>query len=69
MNCDPIIQIAWNAGLSQFVGNKDQSEELKRFATLVAAAERNAIIAKLLEIGALEDGEFIAAIHARGEQE
>lgn len=42
--------------------------EIERFAQLVAAAEREAIIAKLLEIGALEDGTFIEAIRARGQQ-
>lgn len=40
MKRDPIIQMAWDAGLSQFFGNKDQSEELKRFANLIAQHER-----------------------------
>jgi hypothetical protein len=52
----------------------DEREETNRKANAswtlmcekMVAAEREAIIAKLLEIGALEDGEFIAAIRARG---
>ena len=39
-----------------------------RFAALVAAAEREAIIAKLLELGALGDGAYLEALHARGNQ-
>ena len=44
--------------------------QLERFADLVRAdaiaGEREAIISRLLEIGALEDGAFIEAIRARG---
>jgi hypothetical protein len=41
-------------------------EKLKAFEALVRADEREAIISRLLEIGALEDGAFIEAIRARG---
>jgi hypothetical protein len=34
----------------------------------MVAAEREAIISRLLEIGALEDGAFIEAIRARGDK-
>jgi hypothetical protein len=34
----------------------------------MVAAEREAIISRLLEIGALEDGAFIEAIQARGQK-
>ena len=40
--------------------------ELKAFEALVRADERETIISRLLEIGALEDGAFIEAIRARG---
>jgi hypothetical protein len=43
----------------------DYTEELKAFESLVRADEREAIISRLLEIGALEDGAFIEAIQAR----
>ncbi len=33
-----------------------------------AAAEREAIVKKLLELGALEDGTYVEAIRARGEK-
>jgi hypothetical protein len=39
---------------------------LERFVALVRADEREAIISRLLEIGALEDGAFIEAIRNRG---
>ena len=42
------------------------NERLKAFEALVRADEREAIISRLLEIGALEDGAFIEAIRARG---
>jgi hypothetical protein len=42
------------------------AQDLERFADLVRADEREAIISRLLEIGALEDGAFIEAIRARG---
>jgi hypothetical protein len=42
------------------------SKALERFEALVRADEREAIISRLLEIGALEDGAFIEAIRARG---
>jgi hypothetical protein len=41
-------------------------EKVKAFEALVRADEREAIISRLLEIGALEDGAFIEAIRARG---
>jgi hypothetical protein len=41
-------------------------QDLKAFEALVRADERRAIISRLLEIGALEDGAFIEAIRARG---
>jgi hypothetical protein len=41
-------------------------EQLKAFEALVRADEREAIISRLLEIGALEDGAFIEAIQNRG---
>jgi hypothetical protein len=41
-------------------------QDLKAFEALVRADEREAIISRLLEIGALEDGAFIEAIRARG---
>jgi hypothetical protein len=41
-------------------------EKLKAFEALVRADERQAIISRLLEIGALEDGAFIEAIQSRG---
>jgi len=40
-------------------------ERLEQLVALVRADERAVIISKLLEIGALEDGAFIEAIHAR----
>ena len=47
-------------------------ESVERFANACfaagAAAEREAITTKLIDIGALADGEFIAAIRARGEK-
>jgi hypothetical protein len=42
-------------------------ETLAAFEALVRADEREAIISRLLEIGALEDGAFIEAIQARGQ--
>ena len=42
------------------------TKDLKVFEAIVRADEREAIIARLLEIGALEDGAFIEAIRARG---
>jgi hypothetical protein len=41
-------------------------EKVKAFEALVRADEREAIISRLLEIGALEDGAFIESIQARG---
>ena len=41
--------------------------ELKDFEALARADEREAIISRLLEIGALEDGAFIEAIRNRGQ--
>jgi hypothetical protein len=49
---------------------ESQLERLKQFEALVRAdersVEREAIISRLLEIGALEDGAFIESIQARG---
>ena len=42
------------------------NEALDRLVEYVRADEREAIISRLLEIGALEDGAFIEAIRARG---
>jgi hypothetical protein len=45
---------------------KAEGDSLQAFEALVRADEREAIISRLLEIGALEDGAFIEAIRARG---
>ena len=42
-------------------------EDIENFEALVRADEQKAIISRLLEIGALEDGAFIEAIQARGQ--
>lgn len=39
---------------------------IERFSELVAAAERETIAAKLIELGVLGEGEFINAIRSRG---
>jgi hypothetical protein len=74
MNRDPVIQMAWDAGLSQFVGNTDQSEELKRFFQMAQAAEREACAKVCDELHwpwRMGDNsgpkECAAAIRARGE--
>jgi hypothetical protein len=41
-------------------------DRLEQLVALVRADERKAIISRLLEIGALEDGAFIEAIRNRG---
>jgi hypothetical protein len=41
-------------------------DRLEQLVALVRADEREAIISRLLEIGALEDGAFIEAIRNRG---
>jgi hypothetical protein len=41
-------------------------ERLEQLVALVRSDERKAIISRLLEIGALEDGAFIEAIQNRG---
>jgi hypothetical protein len=58
------IDMAREAGLS--IRSNWFEQELKAFEALVRADEREAIISRLLEIGALEDGAFIEAIRARG---
>jgi hypothetical protein len=64
------IDMAREAGFdthtSEVAMNIFFTEELKAFEALVRADEREAIISRLLEIGALEDGAFIEAIRARG---
>jgi len=57
------IDMAREAG---WTGYDSLDERLKAFETIVRADERKAIISRLLEIGALEDGAFIEAIRARG---
>ena len=47
-------------------GNRWKKIRDERFAEIVRADEREAIISRLLEIGALEDGAFIEAIRNRG---
>jgi hypothetical protein len=42
-------------------------DRLEQLVALARADEREAIISRLLEIGALEDGAFIEAIQARGQ--
>jgi hypothetical protein len=62
------IEIAREAGAD--IGTSGRwlmtQAELERLVALVRADEREAIISRLLEIGALEDGAFIESIRARG---
>jgi hypothetical protein len=69
------IDMAREAGLIQeseyFYSPREEEadvhiKDLKAFEALVRADEREAIISRLLEIGALEDGVFIESIRARG---
>ena len=61
------IDMAREAGLLTWLNPpEDVIERFKAFEALVRADERETMIAKLLKIGALEDGEFIVAIRARG---
>lgn len=48
--------------------NARQNASWARMCEKMVAAEREAIISRLLEIGALEDGAFIEAIQARGQK-
>jgi hypothetical protein len=57
------IDMAREAGWTNY---DSQDERFKAFEALVRADEREAIISRLLEIGALEDGAFIEAIQNRG---
>jgi hypothetical protein len=57
------VQLAREAGWTSY---DSQDERFKAFEALVRADERDVIISKLLEVGALEDGAFIEAIRARG---
>ena len=63
------IEIAREAGAD--IGTSGRwlmtQAELERLVALVRADEREAIISRLLEIGALEDGAFIESIRARGQ--
>jgi hypothetical protein len=62
--------MAREAGFEQIDQDVDEwicfTDEIERFEALVRADEREAIISRLLEIGALEDGAFIESIRARG---
>ena len=58
---DPIAFVAPISATSCIV-------EVERFAALIAEAEREAIVVKLLELGALGDGAYIEAIYERGNQ-
>lgn len=65
-----VQQWAAEAGFPPHIRAAGAGRELDRFAALAfaagQAAEREAIIARLLELGVLgDDGEFIAAICAR----
>ena len=61
------IDMAREAGIKHDIdGVWCEVFELKAFEALVRADEREAIISRLLEIGALEDGAFIEAIRAMG---
>jgi hypothetical protein len=65
------IDMAREAGATVEVGMApvfNTHAELNRLVDLARADERRAIISRLLEIGALEDGAFIEAIRARGTQ-
>ena len=45
MNRDDIIKMATKCGIPEFVDNESQADNIIRFANLVAAAEREQIIA------------------------
>lgn len=67
MTRDDTIRMAKEAN-KVHIEDKEFFDFAERFAALVTAAEREEIKKKLLSIGALEDGDFIAAILARNNQ-
>ncbi len=68
MTDEEIIEAAREAGfmwVSQWQIPTCDNKCIKEFARLIAAKQREMIVCKLLELGALEDGDYIAAIRSQ----
>jgi hypothetical protein len=50
MTRDDIIRMAEECGIPEFENNESQADNILRFATLVAAAERERLAAKFMEM-------------------
>jgi hypothetical protein len=70
MNKDDIVRMAREAGALESIGDHTFTpEELKRFAALVAAAERERFAAECIDLVAMYGGpvDLEAAIRERGQ--